>query len=106
MSAMIDSFNATGGVVKSPASRFGASVGANPSRVLFSSAFLFSLHSRRTVALADGGRFLVMLPPAGFGKNAGFFTGTTEPAQINVEWFVSPYFYIGHGILPPAFDGL
>jgi len=106
MSATINSFNATGGVVKSTASRFGASVGANPSGVLFSSAFFFSLYSRRTIALADGGRFLVMLTPAGFGKNAGFFTGTTESAQINVEWFVSPYFYIGHRILSPAFGGL
>ncbi len=88
------------------ASMVGVSVGGKPWRVLFSSAFFFSLHSRRTIALADGGRFLVMLTPAGFGKNASFFTGTTESAQINVEWFVSPYFYIGHSILSPAFGGL
>jgi hypothetical protein len=106
MSAMINSFNATGGVVKSTASRFGALVGANPSRVLLSSAFLFSFHGRRTIAFADGGGLLVILTPAGFGENAGFFTGTTESTQINVEWFVSPYFYIGHRILPPAFGGL
>ncbi len=53
-------------------------------------SFFFALDRSCGFALANAGRFLVVLSPARLAKHAGFFARTPKPAQNYVERLIRP----------------
>ena len=65
-----------------------------------------TLDRGRTLALAFLGRLFVELALANFGENAGFFAGTLETAQSELERLVLADFYAGHTLSDRLRPGL